>query len=296
MKISTKADLSLALVSALWGVSFVVVKDSLSLATPYWFLFLRFLVASGALLVFLPGSWRALAPSAIRSGFVVGFFVFSGFIFQTLGLQYTTPAKSAFITGSSIVMVPLLNALLFRARLTRTVAVGICIAFAGLYLLTNPADLSRLNRGDGLTLICALAFAFHIIYVGRYAVRTSYRQLAVLQIWWAWVFTAPLALVMESPRLDYPPRFFLALIFLGVFCSALAFLIQTHAQQYTSPSRAALIFSLEPVFAAIASVLAYGEEMTRLEWFGGTLVVLGVLLGEINVVKSKKEPITQASV
>lgn len=296
MKTATKADLSLVGITVIWGFSFIIVKDSLSMVTPYWFLFLRFLTASLALIVLFPRGWRQVNRQTLFYGLAIGIFLYSGFAFQTLGLQYTTPAKSAFITGVSILLVPVFNLLLFRVRFRAAVGVGILLAFMGLYLLTRPDDLARLNRGDVLTFFCAVAFAFHIIFIGRYAVRAPYHQLAVLQIFWSLILSFPLAFGAESPRFIYPPFFYLSLAYLGILASAMAFLIQTRAQQYTSAARTALIFSLEPVFAALASTLFYGERLGLADWIGGALILAGVIVGEVPVLKSKSERLISSNV
>jgi drug/metabolite transporter (DMT)-like permease len=293
---ATKADLSLVLVALLWGSSFVVIKGSLTSFTPLWLVFLRFLVASLALLVFSPGFWRGLQISTVWYSLLAGLCLYAGFALQTLGLQYTSPAKSAFITGSSIVMVPLLNLSIFRVGFRKEVGLGILMAFAGLYLLTRPDDLNRMNRGDGLTFLCALGFAFHIIFIGRYAVRSPYKQLALLQIFWALLFSWAAALLSEVPRFNYSALSYLALVYLGVLCSALAFFVQTHAQQYTSASRTALLFSLEPVFAVLLSIVFYGERLMLVEWFGGFLIVAGVIAGERHVLESNEEQFSERSV
>ena len=271
----------------LWGFSFLVVKESLDHITPFWFLSLRFAVALLSLLLFFPRFWQGVGAYSLRSGLLVGLVLYAGFAFQTLGLQYTTPAKSAFITGSAVLMVPLLNWAAFGVAIRRPVGVGVLVAFVGLWLLTRPDDLALLNRGDTLTLLCALAFALHIILVGRYAARIPSRQLAVLQIFWATLAALPVALLLETPGFVYPSSLYLSLFYLGVFCSAVAFLVQTRAQRYTSSARTALIFSLEPVFAAMASMALLGEQLNVSEWFGGMLIVAGVMVGEVGVLKSK---------
>jgi len=293
---SKKADLSLVFVALLWGSSFVVIKYSLASITPFWLVFMRFLIASSALWILFPRFWRGLRISTVWCSGLIGMFLFLGFAFQTLGLQYTSPAKSAFITGSSILMVPLFNRAIFRIALRKGVSLGILIASAGLYMLTRPDDLSKLNWGDVFTLLCAVAFAFHIIFLGRFAVRVPYRQLAVLQMFWSLLLSSVPVLVMGAPSLNLPVSGYLALLYLGVFCSALSFFIQTHAQQYTSAARTALIFSLEPVFAALFSSGFYGEELVVMEWLGGCLTVAGVMVGELHVIKSKKEQFSGSSV
>ncbi len=286
---TTRSDLSLILITLVWGSSFLVVKDALSVMTPLWLLALRFSLASVILLVFFPRIFRSARREVVFSSLVVGVFLYFGFVFQTWGLMFTTPAKSAFITGCSVPLVPLLNLAIFKVRIRPAVAAGNGMAFLGLYLLTRPDDLHSINRGDVLTLICAVAFALQIIFIGRYAPRVPYRQLAVFQVFWACLFSVPAALLVGVPRLDYTISIYMSVIYLALFCSAIAFLVQSYAQQHTSAARAALIFSLEPVFAAAASMTFFGERLTGAEWVGGTLIVLGVMAGEVPVLEFIKE-------
>jgi drug/metabolite transporter (DMT)-like permease len=157
----------------------------------------------------------------------------------------------------------------------------VLLAFGGIALLTHPGSLGELNRGDLLTLAGALGFAAHIVALSRFAVRVPWRELAALQLAFAFAFSLPLALLAESPPVAAPPSVWAAVLFLGVFCSAFAFLAQTWAQRHTTTTRVALILALEPVFAALFSVLALGERLSAGEWAGGGLVVAGVILAEV---------------
>jgi drug/metabolite transporter (DMT)-like permease len=287
VKTERSADLWLLFITFLWGFSFVVVKGALSFAGPYWFLFLRFSLAGAAGLILFPGFWRRLNRQAVGQALVLSLVLYGGFAFQTLGLQFTSPAKSAFITGICVILVPIFGLLIFRSGLTREVGLGVVTAFVGLYLLLRPDNLAAVNRGDILTFACAVVFAFHILLVSRYAKITDPGILAILQLLLTAVWSLPLALIMDDVSFRYPWSFYLALIYLSVFCSALAFSIQIRAQRKVPASRAALIFALEPVFAAGTSIVLIGEHLLWREWTGGGLVVLGVLWGELSVLRSK---------
>lgn len=287
MRPDRSSTLWLIFITSLWGLSFIVVKGALTVADPYWFLLLRFSVASLAALFFFWGVWRKSDRRSLVHGLVLSAVLYLGFAFQTLGLEYTTPAKSAFITGISVVLVPIVGRLFFGTRISVDVAVGVITALFGLFLLIQPDNPLRVNRGDVLTLGCAVVFAFHVLLVGRYVTQTDPRLLAALQLLGASLLSLPLALGVNKPQFDFPWSFYLALFYLAVFCSAFAFSVQIRAQRYVSASRAALIFALEPVFAAAASVVFLAESLLLREWLGGGLVVLGVLLGEASVLRSK---------
>jgi drug/metabolite transporter (DMT)-like permease len=159
-----RADLSLAFCSLLWGATFVVVKNSLDYSSVFVFLAARFTLAALLMAAFRPRVFRTLKREELLAGAALGFFMFAGYAFQTAGLQHTTPAKSGFVTGSSVVLVPLLLCIFWRRRLTLWVYGGVFAAVFGLYFLTVPVEgFSHLNRGDLLTFVAAAfyAIAYH---------------------------------------------------------------------------------------------------------------------------------------
>jgi drug/metabolite transporter (DMT)-like permease len=164
-----RADLSLALCSLLWGATLVVVKNSLDYSSVFLFLSVRFTLAALLMASFHPYAFRTLKKEELLAGAALGSFMFGGYAFQTAGLQYTTPAKSGFVTGSSVVLVPLLLRIFWKRRLTPWVYGGVFAVVFGLYFLTVPAEgIGHLNRGELLTFVAAGLYAMHIILVGDY--------------------------------------------------------------------------------------------------------------------------------
>ncbi len=280
---AVRADLLLLFVTLIWGSSFVIVKSSLASISPILFIALRFLLASLVLAALLPRAVLGLSQRAIMHGAIVGFFLFSGFVFQTLGLKYTTPSKSAFITGFSVLLVPAFGLLFFRIFPQTRVIIGALMAFIGLMLLTLPSEiiLDRVNRGDVLTFLCAVAFAFHILSIDRLTHRTGYVELAVTQVFAAAALSLVSVFGIEDCFIDFNPGLALSISAMGVFATALAFYVQSWAQQYTTATRAALIFSMEPIFALVFSYIFYGERLLWRELAGGLLIVLGVIIAEL---------------
>lgn len=272
------AELALVGVALAWGLSFAVIKDALAAVPPHWLIALRFGLAFAAFAAAGPGRLLRAGAPTWRAGIAVGALLYLAFALQTLGLQHTTPARSAFLTGCSVLLVPVLERVLLGRRASPALAVGVGLALVGLALLLHPGSLLELNRGDLLTFACAFAFAGHILALGRYALRVPSRDLAALQILAVAAFATPVAVASEPIALDYPARAWGAVVFLGLVCSAFAFGAQTWAQRRTSPSRTALILALEPVFAAGASVALGMERLGPAEWLGGALVVAGVVL------------------
>lgn len=281
-----KADLALVVVTFIWGSTFVVIKGALADASPLVFILLRFAIATPLLLALFGRQTELWKPGLARAGSVIGLLLWAGFIFQTVGLQYTTPAKSAFITALSVVLVPVVVVAVFRQRLRLWVVAGVGTATLGLYFLAVPAGKLALARGDLTTLVCALAFAGHIVAVGHYAPRYGFAPLAVWQVGVALALSAlavPLAgpTGLEQPTLEWSGRLALALGVTGVLATALAFSVQTWAQQYTSATHTALIYSLEPVFAALTSYLVVGETLRARGLVGAGLILAGVVLAEL---------------
>jgi len=282
-----KADLSLALTTFLWGVTFVVVKDAVSRASVFLFLTLRFGLAALILALLQRKALRKLRREELLAGVWLGLFMFGGYVFQTFGLVFTTPTKSSFVTGFSVVLVPLLLALFWRGRLRLWEYAGALAAIGGLYFLTVPGGpVSRLNLGDLLTLVGATLYAFHIILVGRYARTHPHASLCFLQVaatallsTGACLFSA--ATGWQRPRFDASWQLYAGIGVTAVFATAVAFTIQLWAQRYTSPSHAAVLFTLEPVFAAGTSYLLLGERLGGRALLGAGLVMAGILIAEL---------------
>lgn len=282
-----RADLALAFCSLLWGATFVVVKDSLSYSSVFIFLAARFTLAAVLMAVFRPHIFRTLKREEVLAGLALGFFMFGGYAFQTAGLQYTTPAKSGFVTGSSVVMVPLLLGIFWGRRLTPWVYAGVSAAVFGLYFLTVPSEgLSNLNRGDLLTFVAAGLYAMHIILVGDYTRQHSVAALSVLQVAACAVlasFAGGFASVsgLQPAHLGLQAESLLGIAICAVLATAVAFSIQLWAQQFTTSSHAAILFTLEPVFAAVTSYVLLKERMGVRALFGAAFVLAGILIAEL---------------
>src|SRR5271163_4345348 len=178
-----RADLALGLTALIWGATFVVVKDALADVSVFLYIAVRFALAAVVMAIFFRQALRGLTRSSIWAGAQIGFFMFAGYAFQTTGLKFTTPSKAAFITGSSVVIVPLLLALFSRRRVNKWIWAGALSALAGLYFLTVPPEgLGGLNRGDPIVFGCAVAFALHMIVISRYVEHHSVGALAVIQV------------------------------------------------------------------------------------------------------------------
>jgi drug/metabolite transporter (DMT)-like permease len=282
-----KAHVLLVLVTFVWGVTFVVIKNALADATPLTFNFVRMTLAAAMLALVFHRELRRLTRSTFLAGALAGIFLWLGYEFQTTGLALTTASKSAFITGISVVLVPMFLIVFWGRKINLWTSAGVLAAIVGLFLLTVPASESALgnwssvNRGDVLTLGCAVSFGFQIIFLGRATERHPFGQIGFLQIAVAAALMGVTAPFFEHPHITWNSRVLWALIITSVLGTAAAFTIQAWAQQFTSPTHTALIFSLEPVFAWATSYVALGERLGLRAGIGSALILAGVLISEL---------------
>jgi drug/metabolite transporter (DMT)-like permease len=289
---STLAHILLLAVVAVWGVTFVLIKDALQDASPLLFNLLRMSLAFIALALINYRQLRHITRAAFVAGAIVGLFLAAGYQFQTAGLARTTAAKSAFITGLIVVFVPLFTAIpILRPANTLaprwTTAIGALLAFAGLLLLTTPSGTSLRNifpsisLGDMLTLACAVAFAGHLLALAHTSYRIPTGQLATLQIGIAAIIMAITLPLDGKPHLTITPRLLIALAVTSLLATAAAFTIQSWAQQHLPPTHTAILLTLEPVFASLTSVIVLHEHLGRRSLSGAILILAGITFTEL---------------
>ncbi len=286
------ANFLLLCVVAVWGATFALVKSALADCTPLLFNEVRMLLAFAALAAVHMRSLRGLTRQGWRSGAVAGILLALGYELQTAGLARTTAAKSAFLTGTVIVLVPLFSAIpLLRRPGTQApgwpAMTGVLPAFAGIVLLTTPAGtrfadlLTTISLGDGLSLLCAVAFAGHLLWLGRQAGSMPAAQLATLQIGVCAAVMAVVTPVLEQSHVHWSMHLLGTLLFMAVVATAAAFSIQTWAQQHLPPVNTALVLSLEPAFAWLVSVVFLHDRLGRRAVTGALLIFGGLLLAEV---------------
>ena len=275
-------DLSLVGVCLIWGATFILVKQALADISTLLFLTLRFTAATVVLALIFHKQFRA--PNlrlSLRAGLLAGLCLFSGYVLQTFGLKFTSASKTGFLTGLYIPLVPLFSSLVYKKIPQISELCGIAAAFAGMALMTIQSDLRDINRGDLLVAGCAVVYAFHILLLGRFAGSSNLGVLIVAQIgtgmgvgwgtfWWA-----------EPVRVAWTTPVLVALVVTSLFATALAFSVQTWAQRWSSPTRTALIFSMEPVFAWATSYILAGEVLSVRATLGAVLILGGILLVEL---------------
>jgi len=280
-----RADVALVFVCMVWGTTFVIVKEALADVSTLLFLAVRFALAAAVLaLVFLGPVGRVRAANrslAIRGGAVAGVLLFAGYVLQTFGLRLTTASKTAFITALYIPLVPIFSALIHRKAPQRAETAGVAMAAVGMGLMTAHRNLLEVSLGDFLVAGCAVAFALHIVALGHFAKSADTGTLAVTQIATCAVLASALFWWAEPMRVRWSARVWIALAVTSLLATALAFALQTWAQRFTTPTRTALVFALEPVFAWVTSWLVAGETLTGRTLGGAALILAGIVLAEL---------------
>lgn len=273
-----RAVLALWATCLIWGAAFPLVKLALTDATPMAFTAVRFLVAT----LLIAPSLRRASTEEWRAGGILGVLLAVGFATQTIGLGWTTASRSGFLTSLYIPFTPLIVLLAFRRWPDRLASSGLALALAGLFLLTRPGDLSGgFNRGDLLTVLCALCFAIHMVATSHFAARFPVERLMMTQIATAALCTTLATPLLERPRLALTPFLIGMIAYEAVLASVVAIRLQLAAQRVLPATYAALIYTLEPVVAALTSLLLLGDRLRPAQWLGGGLILAGSLLPEV---------------
>ncbi len=275
-------DGSLVFMTFIWGVTFIMVKRALADSSTLLFLTIRFAAAAGLLFIIFRASFRSgKIGFSVGAGALAGVCLFGGYVFQTVGLRYTTASKAGFLTGLMTPMVPVLSAAIYRRAPQFIEILGVATAFLGMALMTVPSGSFNIGKGDLLVSACAVAYALHILVTGRFANRVNMGLFIATEIatgaavgaasfWWA-----------EPVRLHWSVPLIAALGVTSILATALGFTVQTWAQRWSSPTRTALFFTMEPVFAWLTSYLFAGEVLSPRGIAGATLILGGVLMVEL---------------
>ncbi len=286
-----QAEGLLLLTTLIWGSTFLVVQNSIKLMGPYSFIALRFAIGALALGIIFHRRLLRLTRAELGSGVLIGVFLFAGYALQTLGLQYTTSSKIGFITGLNVVIVPVLSIFVLQQWPSLGATLGVIMAAIGMALLSvgNNFDL-QFGLGEGLGLGCAFCFAWQIVLISRLAPGKDAFNLAIIQVATTALLGAVFAPIVGEPVEMPPGEIWVAVLFMGLIGTAFTFAVMNRVQQFTSSTRAALIYALEPVFAGLFGYLA-GEALTIPAWIGCALIFGGMICGEL---KFKRDAIEQA--
>jgi drug/metabolite transporter (DMT)-like permease len=275
----TRAELALFATTFIWGGTFPIVKVGMHHVSPVFLIGIRFAISAGVVALLFHRRIFPLTSLQTYRGGLLGLFLFLGFVAQNIGLTITTASKSAFITGMMVLFVPLLQVVIERRAPKLGNILGVAIVTGGLWLLTSPEG-SGLNAGDALTLLCALVFAIYIVYLDVVSREMSTLQLVFVQTSSVALFSLAAMALFETPLLAVNPTSIGALLYLTFLATLLTTFVQTRYQKDTTPTRAVIIFSIEPVIASVAAYLLLNEHLGALGILGGVLIIGGILLSE----------------
>ncbi|NWF89209.1 MAG: DMT family transporter [Ignavibacteriaceae bacterium] len=288
-------EIALFTITIFWGVTFPIIKVALNDVSPMIFISIRFLLAGMLLFPFLGKSLFASDLNLLKGGLFLGFLYFVGFATQTVGLKYTTATKSGFITGTFVVFIPILQLILERKAPSRGNIIGVILVIAGLVLLSSKGETildivselgSSFNIGDFLTLICAIFYALYVVYIDIITKKFDYKALIIIQV----LFTGIAGLILtyffnftgiEILKYNFTKTVILVILYTSIFSSILATVVQTKYQKTVTPTKAGIIFSLEPIFAAIFAYLIIHEGVSSFGIIGCLFIFTGVLVSEL---------------
>lgn len=288
-----KAELMLLVVTLFWGSSYIFMKMGLGTLGEFNLIALRFGLAFCLAAVLFHKRLRSVDAKTLKYGALLGFLLLGVFTCITFGLKTTTTSNAGFLVALTVIFVPMIDVLVFKKRVAPPQVFGSILAIAGIGLLTLNATLT-IQPGDFLCILAAVFYAVQILVTGK-AVKTSDSlTIGILQLGFAGGFALVLSSLFETPSLPSNLPVWIAILALGILCSACGFILQPVAQKYTSPTRTGLIFSLEPVFAALFGYWFAGEQLSVQGYTGAALVLLGIiaseLLGKISFSRISEEP------
>jgi drug/metabolite transporter (DMT)-like permease len=272
------ALLALVAITAVWGVTFVQVKDAVALYPLFAFLAVRFAIATGVLAVPAFARVRSLGRDGAAGGVLLGLLLAAGYVLQTAGLERTTVSSTGFITGLYVVLTPLLALVIFRARIGLAAWGGVVLATAGLAMLSGIHAGSV--GGDLLVLAASAVYSLQIVLLERYAWRVDAVAFTFVEMAAAFVALLVVAVALGDLHVPHGWTVWGALLVTGVFASALGFLLQAWAQRTTSATRTALAFSLEPVWTAFFGYTLAGDRLGAVGWGGCAAIMAGIVLAE----------------
>lgn len=272
-------EIGLIITAIIWGSGFVASAMSLDHYSPYQILAGRFLIGVLILCVLFHKKFKHIKKSTVVKGTILGLILYIAFVLQTVGLQYTTPSKNAFLTAVNVVIVPFIGFLLYKRKIDLFELGGAVIALVGVAVLSLQLS-AEINVGDLLTLCCAVGFAFHIFYTAKFvknedAVLLTIVQMAVAAMisWIVVGFKGETSFSLEAEGL-------LPLVYLGIFSTTIAYLLQTVAQKYITETKAAIILSTEALWGTVFSVIILSEVMTTKMIIGAVLILVAIIISE----------------
>ncbi|MGD0038570.1 MAG: DMT family transporter [Bacteroidota bacterium] len=277
----TRAESYLLSLTIIWGSTFVLTKFILENASPFVYVAIRFFIASLLFAALFFRRLRTISKDGITKGLVLGVLLFLGFMLQTIGLKFTTASKSAFVTGLIVVFTPIFQLVIERKTPKIGNIIGVVLVAIGLYLLTSPKG-SEFNIGDALTLVCAVLFSIYTVYLGVYGKEHDPAHLTFIQFASTTILAAIAIPFLETAHLNLTFNFMLNIAYLTVMPTVVALYMMAKYQKFTTPTRSAIIYSMEPPIAAIFAFFIIGEQIGMMGVIGGVLILFGLIVSELS--------------
>ncbi|MCX6158215.1 MAG: DMT family transporter [Ignavibacteriae bacterium] len=279
-----KSEFVLLFCSLVWGFSFPSVKLALNYMSPNAFIFFRFFITLSIFLAVYRKRIKTFKKVEVNRGIILGCFLFVGFLTQTVGLKYTSSANSAFITGTNLILIPIVQIVIIKIKPKFENIIGIIIVMFGIYILSDVQN-TQLNFGDFITMICSVAFAFHIVYLDKYShisdtmplIYGQYLAMTVLSFLSMLFFEH---LWLGQFKFEYNNFLLFSVVFNGIFSTFIALFLAMRFQKYTTPVRAGLIYNMEQVFAVIFAFFLISEMLSKNQIIGAFIILGGLLFSE----------------
>jgi len=286
---------ALLLMTILWGATFVIVKESLNDISMMLFVTMRFGLASSVLLFVFLIRKQKFIKEAIAPGIFLGVFLFLGFFTQTIGLKYTSATKSGFITGSLVVMVPILQTIIEKKLPSKGAQIGIVLVFLGILFLSSGGNSistllsergTNFNFGDGMTLACAFFYSLHVVYIDIISAKHNYSVLLFAQLATVTVLSLVASFFfagfsIESLHVSFSSYLIFGILYTSIFATLLTIALQLKFQKTVTPTKAGIIYSFEPIFAAIYAFFLLNEKISNFGLVGSALIFLGLIVTEV---------------
>ena len=288
-----KGELILLMITLFWSATFVIVKESLNDISSMLFVGFRFLIAGLIIFPFVLRRKIDFRSINLKLPIILGILLFLGFSAQTIGLRYTSATKSAFLTGSAVIIIPILQTIIERRKPNKGSVIGVVVVLLGILLLSGGNSIYTLledlvtnfNFGDGMTLICAFFFAYYVVYLDVLSNKYDFWLLLMIQISVTTILSFFFAIIFdvtgfEEIKFDFSANLGLAILYTAIFATLVTTALQTKYQKLVSPTKAGIVYSFEPIMAAIIAFLAIGERITTFGFIGAALIFTGLIIYE----------------
>jgi len=276
-----KADLMLLMITVFWGASYMLTKLGLGGMEPFNLTAVRFLIAFFIAAIVFHKQILGADKKMIKYSFILGLLLLGMFMSMTFGLQSTTASNAGFLISLSVVLIPIFSFIFLKQKIEKRVILGVCLALIGIALLTLDAEF-KISAGDLLCILCALFCTVHVIVIGIFTKEVDSIALGTLQLGFAGLFSFIISLLTENFKLPDTPISWFSVLMLSIFCTAIGYIVQSTAQQYTSATHTGLILSLEPVFSAILGYMVLGEVLAPKGYIGAAILLSSVLIAEVD--------------